>query len=70
MGLGDAILENIQLAVGQEAVIHLALKVTETSRKQSGKITLARVNLTSGALSGLVDHIAIRDLPLKGRSTI
>ena len=62
---GDAILDRIQLTVGDEARVNLAVSMDPGGRK--GPL-LARINLTSGALSGLVDDKVIRDLPLNGRS--
>ena len=65
---GDSIVENIQLAVGQDAVINLAVSAEKAISRSPGTITVARINLTSGALSGLTDDKQIRDLPLNGRS--
>ncbi len=62
---GEAILERIQLAVGDDARLNLAVSVEPGSHK--GQV-VARINLSSGALSGLVDDRVIRDLPLNGRS--
>jgi hypothetical protein len=62
---GDAILERIQLAVGDDARLNLAVSV-EPGIRRGGVV--ARINLTSGAMSGLVDDKTIRDLPLNGRS--
>lgn len=62
---GEAILDRIQLTVGDEARLNLAVSTEPGGRK--GPL-LARINLTSGALSGLVDDKVIRDLPLNGRS--
>ncbi len=63
---GEAILERIQLTVGDEARINLAVSL-EPNGPTKGRF-VARINLTSGALSGLVDDHVIRDLPLNGRS--
>ncbi len=65
---GDTIVENIQLAVGQDAVINLAVSAEKSTGRSPGAVTVARINLTSGALSGLTDDKQIRDLPLNGRS--
>src|SRR5215471_745846 len=62
---GDAILERIQLAVGDDARLNLAVSVEPGVR---GAGVVARINMTSGAMSGLVDDKVIRDLPLNGRS--
>jgi hypothetical protein len=65
MRAGEAILEGIQLTVGDDARINLAVSLEPGTPK--GQF-VARINLTSGALSGLVDDKVIRDLPLNGRS--
>ena len=62
---GEAILDRIQLTVGDEARVNLTVSTEPAGRK--GPL-VARINLTSGALSGLVDDKTIRDLPLNGRS--
>ncbi len=62
---GESILERIQLSVGDDVRLNLAVSVEPDSRR--GQV-VARINLTSGALSGLVDDKVIRDLPLNGRS--
>ncbi len=62
---GEAILERIQLTVGDDARVNLSVSMEPDS--PNGRF-VARINLTSGALSGLVDDKVIRDLPLNGRS--
>ena len=62
---GENILERIQLTVGDD--VRVSLAVSLEPRRANGRF-VARINLTSGALSGLVDDQAIRDLPLNGRS--
>ncbi len=60
----------IHLAVGQDAIIDIKLELGEISTKVVLDDTgnYPRINLTSGAVSGLVDDKQIRDLPLNGRS--
>ena len=62
---GEAILERIQLTVGDDARLNLSVSMEPGT--PNGQF-VARINLTSGALSGLVDDKVIRDLPLNGRS--
>ncbi len=62
---GAAILERIQLNVGDDVRINLAVSLEPG--KPKGRM-VARINLTSGALSGVVDGQAIGGLPLNGRS--
>jgi hypothetical protein len=67
-GFQTVVRKGIHLAVGQEAVLDLGLEVGQTETEISVIGDAERVNLTSGALSGLVDEKQMRDLPLNGRS--
>jgi outer membrane receptor protein involved in Fe transport len=67
-GFQTVVRKGIHLAVGQEAVLDLVLEVGQTETEISVVGDAERVNLTSGALSGLVDQKQMRDLPLNGRS--
>jgi outer membrane receptor protein involved in Fe transport len=67
-GFQTVVRKGIHLAVGQEAVLDLVLEVGQTETEISVIGDAERVNLTSGALSGLVDQKQMRDLPLNGRS--
>jgi hypothetical protein len=58
----------IHLTVGQQAVLNLTLKVGARSEEVVVDADVSRVNVTSGAVSGLVGEKEIRDLPLNGRS--
>jgi hypothetical protein len=58
----------IRLTVGQEAVVNVELQVGQVSDEVSVTADAPRINVTSGALSGLVSDKEIRDLPLNGRS--
>src|SRR5216684_1199149 len=60
--------KGIRLAGGQDAVMDLHLDLGQTGTEISVIGDAERVNLTSGALSGLVDEKQMRDLPLNGRS--
>jgi len=58
----------IRLNVGQEAVANATLQVGQLSEEVVVQVNLSTVNLSSGAVSGLVGEKEIRDLPLNGRS--
>ncbi len=58
----------VRLTVGQDAVVDAGLELGQRSEEVVVEADASRVNLTSGAVSGLVSEQAIRDLPLNGRS--
>jgi len=60
--------KGVHLAVGQDAVVDVELEISRTETAVIVTADAERVNLTSGALSGLVDEKQMRDLPLNGRS--
>lgn len=60
--------KGIRLAIGQDAILDVALELAKTTGEISVVADAARINLVSGALSGLTDDKQIRDLPLNGRS--
>jgi outer membrane receptor protein involved in Fe transport len=60
--------KGVHLAVGQDAVVDVELEISRTESAVIVTADAERVNLTSGALSGLVDEKQMRDLPLNGRS--
>src|SRR2546425_12009205 len=68
VGFRTAVRTGIQLTVAEEAVVNVTLSVGTVSEqvKVTGEAPL--VEITSAALSGLVDDKKIRDLPLNGRS--
>jgi hypothetical protein len=67
-GFQTVIRKGIHLDVGQDAVVDLRLELGTTGTEISVTADAERVNLVSGALSGLVDEKQMRDLPLNGRS--
>ncbi len=67
-GFQTVVRKGIHLAVGQDAVLDIILELGRTTSEISVVADAPRLNLTSGALSGLVDDRQIRDLPLNGRS--
>ena len=58
----------IRLTVGQTAVIDSVLEIGTVSEQIEVRADASFVNLTTGAVSGLVGEREIRDLPLNGRS--
>jgi outer membrane receptor protein involved in Fe transport len=58
----------VRLSVGQDAVVNVTLEVGRMAEELVVDANVSRVNLTSGAVSGLVGQQEIRDLPLNGRS--
>ncbi|PYQ12219.1 MAG: hypothetical protein DMF80_18945 [Acidobacteria bacterium] len=58
----------IRLAVGQDAVVDASLELGQRTEEVVVQADVSRVNLTSGAVSGLVGEREIRELPLNGRS--
>jgi outer membrane receptor protein involved in Fe transport len=58
----------IRLTVGQDALVNIRLEVGRMAEELVVDADVSRVNLTSGAVSGLVGEQEIRDLPLNGRS--
>lgn len=58
----------VELTVGRDAIVDIALEVGTVTGEVTVTADAPRVNLTSGAVSGLVGEREIRDLPLNGRS--
>ena len=58
----------IILTVGREAVVNLSLKVGQLSERVLVTGEAPLVEVTTSAMSALVDERSIRDLPLNGRS--
>ena len=58
----------ITLAVGQQAVVDLALQLGETKELVTVKGDASVVNTTTSQTSGLVGERQVKDLPLNGRS--
>src|SRR6266849_2892150 len=67
-GFQTMLRKGIHLAVGQDAVMDLHLDLGQTGTEVKVIADAERINLVSGALSGLVDEKQMRDLPLNGRS--
>jgi outer membrane receptor protein involved in Fe transport len=58
----------IRLTVGQDAVVNARLQIGQRTEEVVVEANASNVNLTSGAVSGLVGAQEIRELPLNGRS--
>jgi hypothetical protein len=67
-GFQTTVRKGIQLEVGQDAVVDLRLEVGLNTSQILVEAVAPAINLTSGAVSGLVNEKQMRDLPLNGRS--
>jgi len=67
-GFQTTVRKGIQLEVGQDVVVDLRLEVGQNATQIVVEALAPAINLTSGAVSGLVDQKEMRDLPLNGRS--
>ncbi len=67
-GFQTVVRKGIHLTVGQDAVLDVVLELGRPTAEISVVADASRINLASGAVSGLVDDRQIRDLPLNGRS--
>jgi hypothetical protein len=67
-GFQSMLRRGVHLTVGQDAVVDFQLEIGKNETVISVTGELPPVNLTSGAVSGLVDQKQMRDLPLNGRS--
>ena len=67
-GFKTAIRLGINLSVGQEAVVHVALEVGALAQEVTVTAEAPLVNTTTAETSGLVGEQQVKDLPLNGRS--
>jgi len=67
-GFAEAIRSGMRLAVGQDAIADVTLRVGKVSEQVKVSEDAPVVNLTSQDISGLVGERQIKDLPLNGRS--
>jgi hypothetical protein len=67
-GFKSAVRTGIDLAVGQNALVHLTLEVGERAQTITVTAEAPLVNTTTSSVSGLVSERQIRELPLNGRS--
>lgn len=69
-GFQSLVRGGINLTVGRQAIVDIALKVGAISEKVTVTGEAPLVETASSALSGLVDEQQIRDLPLNGRNFV
>lgn len=67
-GFQSQLKQNLNLAVGQEAVLNFTLAVGTVQETISVTAEAPLVDTTSGALGGLVNEERVTELPLNGRS--
>lgn len=67
-GFAQEIRTGIHLAVGQDAIVDLQLRVGEVSQQVTVSADASPVNTTTTDISGLVAEQQVKDLPLNGRS--
>src|SRR5258708_22005684 len=68
MGFRREVRRGIDLAVGQEAVVDLALQVGSIDQQVTVTGEAPLVNTTLSSTSGLITESQVKDLPLNGRS--
>ena len=69
-GFQTSVRTGLTLAVGQEAVVNLALEVGAVTQTVAVTAEASLVDTTSGTLGGLVSEQKVADLPLNGRNYI
>jgi hypothetical protein len=67
-GFTEEVRTGIQLVVGEDAEVNLALLVGKTTERINVDIDAALVSTTTSDTSGLVGERQVKDLPLNGRS--
>ncbi len=67
-GFKEVLRTGITLAVGQEAVVNLALEVGDVAQQVTVFEGTPVVNTTTASVSGLVGERQVKELPLNGRS--
>jgi hypothetical protein len=67
-GFQEAIRGGIHLAVGQEAIVDVALRLGQQTDQVKVEADAPVVAVTSADMSGLVGEQQVKDLPLNGRS--
>src|SRR5262245_60755452 len=67
-GFKQQVRRGINLVVGQEAVVNLALEVGGVAEKVTVTEEAPLVNTTLSSTSGLINEGQIKDMPLNGRS--
>jgi Carboxypeptidase regulatory-like domain/TonB-dependent Receptor Plug Domain len=67
-GFSEEVRTGIHLAVGQDAVANLTLKIGQVNQQVTVNTDVPLVSVTTSDVSGLVGDQQIEDLPLNGRS--
>lgn len=67
-GFAEAVRSGVQLAVGQEAIINLTLRVGPVAQQVHLSADAPLASLTTTDISGLVGEQQVKSLPLNGRS--
>ena len=67
-GFAKEVRTGVQLVVGQEAIVNLALHLGEVSEQITVNENAPLVSVTTSDISGLVGEQQVKDLPLNGRS--
>ncbi|HEX5227347.1 MAG TPA: carboxypeptidase-like regulatory domain-containing protein [Bryobacteraceae bacterium] len=68
MGFQEAVRAGVQLLVNQSATVDLALQVGESSQQITVHEDAPQVGVSTTDVSGVINNLQIRDLPLNGRS--
>src|SRR5207247_10890954 len=68
LGVRQQVRRGVNLVVGQEAVIDLALEVGAAAEQVTVTEESPLVNATTSSTSGLITEQQIKELPLNGRS--
>ena len=66
-GFSTAVQSNVELAVGAQQQLNIAMKIGETTQKVQVTEAAPAIQLTSSTLSGEVQAQTVRELPLNGR---
>ncbi|MBI2821078.1 MAG: TonB-dependent receptor [Acidobacteria bacterium] len=66
-GFQTAVLQNIGLSLGQEAVVNVTLRVGEITEQVVVSAEVPLIDTRSATVASLVDTQQVRDLPLNGR---
>jgi hypothetical protein len=67
-GFSTVVVNGVNLTVGAQQSVNIALKVGETSQQVEVSTTAVAVELASSTISDVVSGTEVRDMPLNGRS--
>ena len=67
-GFKVAIQTGVNLVVGQQAIVNLALEVGQVQQSVTVEAEAQVVNTTTAPITGLVSEVEVKNLPLNGRS--